>query len=180
MLSPLARFVSVLLAPFMMFSAYLCWLCLHFSFWLNYHGVSILNGFISSFNDWEMTKLVMLHFLLFPFCIFHPVFICIVRNLLCVWVPVFFVFGFACAFPCLPYFLQWFRAFLHSFLLSNCSLLHLLLFTGFSRCHFPVLRNFCSTHFASFCVPGLLQVLFLVMRFGLLTWCIFSLFSWPV
>ena len=105
---------------------------------------------------------------------------CIVSNFLCVKLPIFLHSGSACALAYLPYFLQWFCAFLRSFLLPNCSLLHLLFFAEFSRCHFLVLRNFCMPHFASFCVPGLLQALFLVRRFGLLSWCIFSLFCCSV
>ena len=99
-------------------------------------------------NDFKIAKLVMSLFLLFSFCILHAVLICIVHNCLRAWLPVLFHFHFVCAIPCLPYFLQYFCALLHSFLLQNCSLLHFLLLCRFLPVQLARLsRVFCRCTF---------------------------------
>ena len=89
-------------------------------------------------------------FILFVnFCTLHTVLICVVHIHLCVCSHFFLHFGFVCVIPYLSYFLQWFCAFVHSFLLPKCSLLH---FLGFLQVFAGATSSF-FIDFLPFCLP---------------------------
>ena len=122
-------------------------------------GVAIFSCVVVVFFLLLNSKISDAFFCLFHFCNLHSVLVCVVHNYLCVWWHFFLRFDFVCVIPCLPYFLQRFREFLHSFLLPKCSLFCFLFFAGFSRCHFLVFFVFLAAQFASFCAVGYFWVL---------------------
>ena len=63
-----------------------------------------------------ITKLAMPFFLLFYFCIFRHVVTSFLRIVSFAFLLAFLIFTIVHAFACLPYFLQWFHAFLNCFL----------------------------------------------------------------
>ena len=105
---------------------------------------------VAAFFGWLITKLVLQFFCLLQFCNLHSFLVCLVRNYLFDFLLIFLFFRFTYSIPCLPYFLKWFCAFLHSFLSQNYSLLHYLIFASSSRCRLLVFIACTPSKFASF------------------------------
>ena len=104
--------------------------CTHFfqSFFL---WIVLLRSVNTSCFGVVINRLVSYFFCALYFCIFRCVVISVLRIVLFPWLLGFLLFTIEYAFACLPYFLQWFCAFLQSFLLPKCSLLSLLVFCRF-------------------------------------------------
>ena len=86
-------------------------------------------------------------FLLFYVCIFRHVVTSVLRMFLFAFLLACLIFAIIYVFPCLPNFLQWFKALLNYLLQANCPHLYCLHLCRYFWCHFLDFRYFLCTHF---------------------------------